>query len=103
MKLTIGTTYKVVATPNDGYRCTSITITGLESQPTTDVDDRTGVGTCTFKMTDKVEAIDAEFEVIVPPTPEEQEVTIGDGNEEPEGTALSTDKLGKVKVALANA
>lgn len=100
MKLTIGTTYKVVAAPTDGYKCASITITGLEKQPETTVDPTTGEGTCTFEMSDKVEAIDATFEAIVPPTPETKDVTIGNGNEEPEGTALSVDEHGTVTVSV---
>lgn len=100
MKLTIGTTYKVVAAPTDGYKCASITITGLEKQPKTTVDPTTGEGTCTFEMSDEVEAIDATFERIPEPEPTTKEVTVG-GQEGEIGKPVNVDN-GTITVSATN-
>lgn len=98
MKLIIGQNYQVVATPNEQYKCKDITITGLEEQPKTTVDPETGIGTCNFTMAAGVTAIDASFENVEPTG---EDVTIGNGEEDPEGTAPSTDKHGTVTVNTA--
>lgn len=96
MELTYNTTYKVFAYPNQGYVCDKIAVTGLEVQPATTVDPNTGVGTAKFTMNADITAVDATFKRKSEPT--SGEVQIGNGTEDPAGTAPSRDGLGQVEV-----